>query len=122
MKEARIILFLMACVLIGAASDALNATGVQTWGHLLDAVQIGLLLSGYAIVKPIKWLPYFLAYVFFRISLFDYAYNLVAGNELFYVGGDNWWDLMLSKQMPSGVLFGRGIFLIAAIFIPIKHL
>ena len=124
MKAFWIILYLLTCIALGAAGDALNTEGVKTIGHLLEALEVALLISGGLLFKLTRrnLLTFFLAYVFLRVAGFDYIYNLVAGESWDYIGTSNWWDQLLTKQMPSGLLFGRIIFLIAGISIPIKEL
>ncbi len=124
MKALWIILYLLACIALGATADALNSVGVKTIGHLFNALEVGLLISGGLLFKLTRrnLLAFFLAYVFLRVAGFDYIYNLVAGESWDYIGTSNWWDQLLTKQMPSGLLFGRIIFLIAGISIPIKEL
>lgn len=124
MRPFYIILYLLACISIGAISDSLNDSGTQTWGHLFDAVEIALLISGAFLFKLTRrdWLAYFLSYVFLRVASFDYIYNLVSGLSLFYTGVSNWWDIFLSKFPAHGVTFARFIFLVAGVAIPIKEL
>jgi hypothetical protein len=117
--------YIILIVLLGSAGDGLNNRGVQTWGHLLKALEIATLL----------WLPYIFSlseinqglaitasYICLRISLFDYIRNLTAGQPLFYMGGRNWWDMLLAKLQPSGLLFARLIFLTAGLWVIYKYL
>ena len=123
MKPYLIILYLIVLVALGASADGLN-THMQTWGHLLEAIEI-LGLFSFLIVFKIdrKQFVYALgSYICFRIAGFDLLYNLAAGNEWYYLDGSNWWDLALSRQYPSGLLFGRGIFLILGLAFPFNHL
>jgi hypothetical protein len=117
--------YIILIVSLGSAGDGLNNRGVQTWGHLLKALEIGTLL----------WLPYIFSlseinqglaitasYICLRISLFDYIRNLTAGQSLFYMGGKNWWDMALSTQNTAGLVFGRLIFLTAGLWVIYRYL
>jgi len=124
MKAVWIILYLMAAVAIGAVSDGLNDEGIKTIGHALGALEIAMLLSGAFVFKFTRqhFIAFMAAYIAWRIVGFDYAYNLTRGLPLLYLGNSNWWDSFFSKQLPSGVVFARMIFLALAIAVPIKHL
>ncbi len=124
MKPYLIILYLFSLVLIGASADGLNNSGVQTWGHLLEAIEVLGLFSFLILFKiDRKQFLYALgAYICLRVFAFDYMYNIAAGNELYYIGGSNWWDMALSRQYPTGLLFGRVIFLIAGVAFVFNHL
>jgi len=124
MKPYLIILYLIALVAIGAAGDALNDEGIKTFGHLLRAFEIALLILAGGIFKlELKPLIIFLiAYICFRIVGFDYIYNWIRDIPLLEMGTSNWWDKALAKQLPMGVVFGRFIFLIVGISIPFKYL
>jgi len=125
MKPYLIILYLFSLVLIGASADGLNNSGVQTWGHLLEVIEVLGLFMVLIVFKLFTWRQVLLAlgsYICLRVFAFDYMYNIAAGNEVYYIGGSNWWDLVLSRQYPTGLLFGRVIFLITGVAIPIKHL
>ena len=122
MKQIFIILYLFLCVVTGAVADGLNADVIQTWGHLLDALEKALLISGAFIFKPRSFIAYLLAYVFIRVATFDYIINLVRGLPLLYLGGENWWDMFLVKFPSHGVTFARVIFLITGMALPIKEL
>ena len=119
MKPYLIILYIIACIVTGAIADGLNDTGVQTWGHLLEAVEVLMLIS-FVLFKP-KFIPLLLAYIFLRIAFFDIAYNLTAGHDWLHVGTSNWWDMFLSKQLPFGVVFGRVVFLVTGIAISLRE-
>ena len=124
MRRASIIVYLFACVIIGAGGDALFDGGNKIWGHFFDALEAGLLISG-ALVLNLRrrdWIAFFLAYVFIRVASFDYVYNLVRGLPIMYLGDTGWWDKFLIQFPSHGVTFARMIFLITGIAIPIKHL
>lgn len=132
MRQLLIIFYLLVTVLIGATGDALDASGTQTWGHLLGAVELLLmagvcfLFEGDSFKQYVKnFLLILLTYMFIRIFAFDYMYNLVRGNSLSYLGGHNWWDMWWSEVVkipPYGLLFVRSVFLIAGCSIPFKYL
>ena len=124
MKPYLIITYLISVILLGSLSDALFDDGIKIWGHAIDAVETGLLISGAFLFSLSRryWLSFFLSYVFIRVAGFDYMYNLFRGLPIEYVGGTGWWDIMLSSQEPGGIAFGKAIFLITGISIPIKYL
>ena len=119
-----LVLYLIACVLTGAIADGLNDSGVKVIGHLLEALEIGLLLSCWVVfnLKPRQWAIMFISYMFIRVGLFDYAYNLSSGNDLAHVGTSNLWDRVLLMIPPHGILFIKSIFLIVGVAIPINEL
>ena len=124
MRPYYIIGYLIATVLIAATGDALFDSGAKIWGHSLEAVEVLLLISGPFIFqfKRRDWWAYVITLVAFRIAFFDYTYNLVRGLPLTFIGHTSWWDIIISKQYPSGLLFGRIIFLILGVALPIKEL
>ena len=125
MKPYLIILYLFVLVLIGASADGLNNSGVQGYGHLLEVIEVLGLFMVLIVFKLFTWrqFAYVLgAYICFRVFAFDYMYNIAAGNELYYIGGSNWWDQALSRQYPTGLLFGRVIFLITGVAFVFNHL
>ncbi|KKK85460.1 hypothetical protein LCGC14_2773070, partial [marine sediment metagenome] len=125
MRPYLIILYLFLLTIVGASADGLNNSGVQTWGHLLEVIEVLGLFMVLIVFKLFTWRQVLLAlgsYICLRVFAFDYMYNIAAGNEVYYIGGSNWWDLVLSRQYPTGLLFGRVIFLITGVAIPIKHL
>ena len=125
MKPYYIILYLITCITIGATADGLNLVGPKIWGHNFEAIEILLLISGALIFKLSgwrNWVALVLSYTFLRVAGFDYIHNLVIGESWDYLGTSSWWDKVLSRQVPGGLLFGRVIFLIAGISITIKEL
>ena len=114
-----ILILLIASVLLGAIADGLNERGATEWGHPVEAAEkVTLLLSG---VLSGTWLVV-IAYVAFRIALFDIIKNLAKGQHWLYLGDSNWWDKILKRQHPGGVTFGRVIVLIFAIGFTIKEI
>jgi len=124
MRSAYTILYLVVTVVLGASADALDSTGVYTYGHLYNALEIGLLLAAWAAFNLRRrqvWLLV-MVYAFFRFAFFDYTHNLVAGKPLVYMGGENWWDMFFAQFPPWGVAFARLIFLAAAVSLTIRYL
>ena len=124
MRPFLIIGYLIACVVIAAVGDGVFDDGAKGWGHILEAIETLMLVSGPFIfrLKRRQWLAYVIALVAFRIGFFDYTYNLVRGLPLAFVGSTSWWDMLIAKQYPHGLLFGRIIFLILACSLPFQHL
>lgn len=124
MRPFLIIGYLIACVVIAATGDGLFDSGVKVWGHTLEAFEVLALISGPFIfkLKQRDWWAYVIALIAFRIAFFDYTYNLIRGLPWDFVGHTSWWDIIISKQYPHGLLFGRVIFLILGIALPIKEL
>ena len=105
MRKPLSILLVIVAILFGASGDGLNDSGVKTWGHLLEALEILSVMWLFMAFKAFtlrSGLLVLLGYVFLRVGLYDYSYNISRGLELFYVGAYNWWDLLLSKQPPGG--------------------
>ena len=123
-KPYLIILYLIVCVVLGAMGDGLNDDGFKSIGHIIKAVEVGLLISGAFIFNLNKrdWAAFFFAYVFWRVVGFDFAYNITRGLPILYVGISNEWDQFLSKFPAHGIVFARAIFMMVAIAIPFKHL
>ena len=46
MRAFIILFYLLVTVLMGAVGDGLNEAGVQTWGHLFEAIEIAMLFFG----------------------------------------------------------------------------
>lgn len=124
LKPYLIISYLLTCVIIGAMADGLFDEGIKVWAHAVDALETGLIISGAFLFKLQRhdWLAFIIAYICWRVVGFDYTYNLVRDLPLSYMGGTGWWDMLLAQWIPGGVLFGRCIFLLAAVAIPFKHL
>ena len=124
MRSLYIIAYFIVAVAVGAIGAGLNMSGVQTWGHLFGAVEIGLLISGAFVFRltRVHWLAFLFAYACWRIAGFDYIINLTSGQSLFYVGGHNWWDMFFVKFPAHGVTFMRCVFLLVGISIPFKYL
>jgi len=124
MREFMFILYYVVCVIIGAVADGVRDEGMLFLAHGLAAVEIGLLLmSPFALnLRMRDWWIVLLSYVFYRVAFFDYTYNITRGLDLFYVGESSFWDILIKKQYPVGLLWGRGVFLLVGISLPIKYL
>lgn len=87
-------------IVLNAVGDGLNDSGNKEWGHVCNAASIGLTLSIPLIIDVNKdnWLWYLLEYTFIRFGIFDYTYNLAAGNDFNYIGNSNFYDRSLVNQ------------------------
>ena len=117
-----IIGYLILTVLIGAAADALNSTGGQKLGHILNPIETLLCLVGATIfhVEYNTLIAYVSVYIGLRIALFDITFNIVAQRPILSQEGDNYWDKFFSKYPPQGIIFMRTIFLALAIGLSFK--
>jgi hypothetical protein len=124
MRPYIIILYLISCVLVGAIGDGLWDEGMALTGHGLEALEVLLLVSGPFIfgLERRNCIPYLIALIAFRIALFDYTYNLVAGLPWDFVGHTSWWDIIISKYYPKGLIWGRAIFFILGVALPIREI
>ena len=125
-KEAfKIIGILAGSVILEAAGDGLSDNGQKVWGHALQAASTGLLLATPFLldIDRSKWGWYFAAYISMRIAIFDPCYNLTRGLPIDYVGSTSIWDKTVKgfDPPPGANLWGRSVFLIAAISIPINE-
>ena len=125
MREALIILYLIACVAAGAIADGLNEKGKTMWGHPVEALSLALILIGpFIFFREIDFglgILWLISYTSWRIVLFDMIHNLVKGQPILYLGDSNIWDRFFKKQLPQGVIWMRLIFLIPAISIPFNY-
>jgi len=114
----------MATVCLGSLGDAYNDNGQKALGHTLKALEVTALISGPMLFKIGKgeYAPYIATYVGWRIVGYDYMYNAGAGLPWDYVGESSRWDRALKKIPPHGILFDRGIVLMATLSFPIKYL
>jgi hypothetical protein len=113
MTALLLILYIIAAIATGAVADGLNDTNRKKVGHLSEAVEIALALSG-AVIFHVEWntyAAYIIAYIGFRIALFDFIYNISSYRKLLDVGNSNWWDELVSKVLPAGMFFIRLLFL-----------
>lgn len=125
MKAHWVIAYLVALVSLGAVADGLNNIGVHKLGHLLNALELGFTFVFLITFRVTTWrvaIICLLSYICFRVFGFDYLRNIVAGQDVMYMQGENWWDLALVKQNPMGLLYARLLFLALGIGLPIKYL
>ena len=123
-KPYLIISYFITCIALAALSDAMLDFGRKVLAHSVEAGGLLILISGPFIFKLERrhWLAYVLAFAFWRVVGFDYLYNLFAGLPWDFHGSTSIWDRILSKQPEHGILFGRIVFLLAAISIPFRYL
>ena len=124
MKPYLIILYIILCIAVTALTDALNFLDFGTWAHTANAAGILLLISGPFIFKLERrhWVAYIVAFAFWRVVGFDYLFNLFAGLPWDYIGVVSFWDKVLSKVPPHGLIFIRAVFMIAAVAIPLQYM
>lgn len=124
LKPYMIILYMIATVIIFALGDGLFDKGLKLWGHAIQAFSIVVCLSGPVIFKiALKKLPWWIFILAcWHVVLFDYSYNYFHGLPWNFIGHTSIWDLFMAKQLPSGVIVGRALFLVLGIAIPIKEL
>jgi len=124
MRPYLIILYFIACIFLGATSDALFDDGMKLWAHGLGALEVGLLLSGAFIFKlNIKHAaPFLISYIAFRIVGYDFTYNLLRGLPINYLGNTSIWDRFFSKYPIQGLWFARAIFLTLGISLTTRYL
>jgi hypothetical protein len=102
-----IIILLILTILIDATGDALTLSS-KPWAHVTQAITVLLWLF---IIwrndkKKYNWqlrdLLYLIAgYTLIRHGLFDYTWNLVAGQNIFFVGNTSLYDKLISKTFIS---------------------
>lgn len=126
-----ILLYLLIAVAAGATGDGLNNAGIQTWGHLLEAAEVAILMFAFYAIDQDKVLTLrevllmFGTYICLRFAFFDYLYNIAAGNSLTYLSHNNFWGklwLEWLKAEPVGIVWARSLFLGLGILLPIKYL
>ncbi len=108
-----IIGYQIGTIALGAVGDGLNDSGHKEWGHTLQALEVGALMSGPFIFKMTRrdYLPYLSGYVFMRFALFDNIYNASRGLPGDHIGSVSWYDRMREElNAPScGVGICEGI-------------
>lgn len=124
LKPYLIILYMIATVIVLSLGDGLFDKGLKLWGHAIQAFSFVVVLSGPVIfgitLRKLVWWIFVLAC--WHIVLFDYGYNYFHDLPWNWIGHTSIWDLFIAKQLPSGVIIGRIIFLIVGVAIPIKEL
>ncbi len=122
MKRALIILYLVACVIIGALGDALYDEGIKVWAHSIEVLWGAMLLFAFPILKPHNWKAFVAALIAWNVVLFDTAYNLFRHLPIDYIGSTSLWDKFFSNYPIQGLLWVKFIFLILAVSLHIKYL
>lgn len=65
-----------------------------------------------------------MSYISFRIALFDPVYNMSRGLPIEYIGSTSYWDEGMKVFNPPAIMnvWGRSMFFVVAISIPINRL
>jgi len=87
-------------IALNAVGDGLNNSGNKEWGHVCNALSIGVTLSIPLIINVDKsnWYWYLLEYSFIRFAMFDYGYNYAANLPYDYVGDSNHYGQIMQGQ------------------------
>ena len=124
-EPVKIIGIIAGSIILEAIGDAKYDSGFKYQGKLYQAASVGLLIASPFIlnIDRKKWGWYFASYLSFRIALFDPVYNTSRDLPIEYIGSTSAWDRGLQKFRPSkmGQLWGRSMFLILAVSIPINE-
>lgn len=122
-EPIKVVAIYTGSIVLNAIGDGLNDSGSKMWGHSLNALSTGLLLTSPFIVDydKSKWGYYLTSYVFLRIALFDLVYNKTRGLPVTYIGNTSPWDkFMQILSPPDGFMFGRGVYFLIGVTIPFK--
>jgi len=124
MKPYLTILYLIACVALGAAADSTAHLSYYDLSVVFDLIEKFMLLSGPFIFRLTfkQWWAYVFVLLLFYMVGFDYAYNWIHGLRWDYHGTVKTWDKILSKYPEHGILYTRAILLTAAISITFRYL
>lgn len=124
MRKALVILYLIACMVAGAAADSLAHMNYTNFAVLVDLLEKLLLLSGPFIFafKPRQWIPYTLCLLVFYMVGFDYIYNWIHELPWYYHGTVKAWDIFLSKIPTHGLIWIRSVLLVFGISVAIRNL
>jgi hypothetical protein len=97
-------------IVFGAAGDALDHIGKKQVGHIAQGLEILMLITLFvlALVARPDYTPgqitgVALSYFALRFWLFDYVWNIAAGQSLFYIGNTSIYDKFLRKIHPAMV-------------------
>ena len=95
-----------------ASGDALQSTGRKLWGHPLQLVSSVALVALFILAliakpdyEPDQIVLIALSYFALRFFLFDYIWNLFAGQYIFYIGNTSYYDLLCQKIAPAMLHF-----------------
>ena len=99
-----------ASILTNSIGDALNDSKHKDWGHALNTMSIGLLLTTPLLieVKRSDWVFYLGSYSLMRYGLFDITYNTAKGLDPFYQGRSGTIDYV-TGQIPSWLVQGTKV-------------
>lgn len=87
-------LALLVLVLLDATGDAFRANGWQVAHHTMESLQVA---GWFAVWILFKFNPvYIVMYILGRFVSFDTAFNLIAGNDWWYVGESSLYGRFLS--------------------------
>jgi len=119
-----VILYLIACVALGAIADATAHMNYLRWGVYTDLAEKLLIFSGpfLAGLSRRQWLAYTITYICMNIAFFDLIYNQVHSLPWDYVGSVKDWDILLSKFPTHGIMFTRVIFLTLGVSVSLRYL
>jgi len=124
-ESVKIIGIIAGSVILEAIGDSKYDDGNKEIGKLYQAASVGILVASPFLlnIDKKKWGWYFASYISMRIALFDPIYNLTRGLPVNYIGSTSIWDAGMKKFNPplGAQLWGRSMFLIVAISIPINQ-
>jgi hypothetical protein len=103
------ITILTILVILQAVSHGLNTRGNKDAGHLINSLFLALFLL-MPFMFHLNWqqLPAYLAgYVGLRVLLYDYMWNLAAGQSWWHQGQSHWHGRFFSKWPAGFLLFSK---------------
>jgi hypothetical protein len=99
-----IITLFILTILLDATGDALTLRN-KTFSHIVQAVNVAiwiwLVTHGFKIYSVFDYIYILAAYALIRHGLFDYTWNLVAGQNIFYQGTTSLYDIYIAKTFIS---------------------
>ena len=125
-ESVKVIGIIASSVILEAIGDSKYDAGQKEIGKLYQAASVGILLASPFLldIDRKKWGWYFASYISFRVALFDPIYNLTRGLPIGHIGTTSFWDAGMEKFNPplGAQMWGRSMFLIVSISIPINEL
>ncbi len=126
-KSAKVITINLTAITLNAIGDAWIAQDKnRDIAHIFNAASIGITLTAPWIcdIEKGDWLAYIGSYVTLRIAIFDPIYNVARGQQWNQRHDASYWDKGINQfNPPAGIeAFGRGMFFIVGITIPITEL
>ena len=116
----------IGAVILEAVGDGLYDDGKKYAAHSVQAAGTLMLLTGPFVLDLNRgdWLTYGLNYVFMRVAFFDPTYNITRGLDINHIGTTSNWDRFLGELAapPHGYWFGRSIFFVAGVSIPLNYI